>query len=580
MKFIQAEKYRIEIDGLRAYSVLAVILFHFGFVQNGFLGVDVFFVISGFLITGNIQNKMLTNTFSIKEFYIRRIKRIIPLVSFICFISIIIGSIFMLPDDLENLAQSVIATNFFNNNVLLLITTRDYWDVVNEFKPLMHTWSLGIEEQFYFIYPFIFLLTSKFYSKLLLPIIIGLTLISILLFLSPFDDYYKFYLLPFRFFELSIGGVISIMLKGRVLKNNFSLITLILLLGIFIFDLNFINKDLLLVITVVFSCIVLLSDYSTNVISSFLLKNKVLIFLGKISFSLYMWHQLILAFGRYFVFQKISNEDYFYMFILTIILSTATYYFIEIPFRYKIKTRTTLLTILLFFLVNTGFAYYIYSVSGILNDVPELDLVESDIIKGAHNKYNASIYQFDKVFSKNNKLKILVIGDSFARDWCNILLESKFNHKIEISYMFEPVPKDKFIERHNSADLIFLSTYNITRFESLKISKNNVFCIGTKNFGVNNGYFYNNKGQNYCFQRTDISQIYIDLNNKLKNEWGDHFIDLIGPIVDERNTVPVFTKECKFISQDSEHLTKSGAKYYANIVESNENFILNKLISK
>ena len=108
--------YKPEIDGLRAFSVLAVIIFHFGFNKNGYLGVDVFFVISGFLITGNIYNKILNDNFSILDFYIRRTKRIIPLVSFICLVSLVLGLFFMLPDDLENLAQSIIATNFFNNN--------------------------------------------------------------------------------------------------------------------------------------------------------------------------------------------------------------------------------------------------------------------------------------------------------------------------------------------------------------------------------------------------------------------------------------------------------------------------------
>ena len=145
MNLSKNNNYRKDIDGLRAYAVLAVVIFHFGFLPNGFLGVDVFFVISGYLITGTIYKKLLNNKFSIKEFYIRRTKRIIPLVSFICLISLILGVIVMLPDDLENLAQSIVATNFFNNNTLQVLTTKNYWDVVNEFKPLMHTWSLALK---------------------------------------------------------------------------------------------------------------------------------------------------------------------------------------------------------------------------------------------------------------------------------------------------------------------------------------------------------------------------------------------------------------------------------------------------
>ena len=160
-KFISSRGYRKDIDGLRALAVLPVIIFHLGYMPNGYLGVDVFFVISGFLITGIIYREVLENRFSILNFYLRRTRRIIPLVSFICVFSLLIGCFFMLPDDLENLAQSVIATNFFSNNILPVITTKNYWDILNEFKPLMHTWSLGVEEQYYLFYPLIFVFLAK-----------------------------------------------------------------------------------------------------------------------------------------------------------------------------------------------------------------------------------------------------------------------------------------------------------------------------------------------------------------------------------------------------------------------------------
>ena len=159
-----------------------------------------FFVISGYLITGIIYKKLLNNEFSIKDFYVRRTKRIIPLVSFICLISLILGVIVMLPDDLENLAQSIVATNFFNNNTLQVLTTKNYWDVVNEFKPLMHTWSLAIEEQYYLLYPFLFILIGKFRLKLILPTITALTLISVALFFSPVSRILQILFTPIQIF--------------------------------------------------------------------------------------------------------------------------------------------------------------------------------------------------------------------------------------------------------------------------------------------------------------------------------------------------------------------------------------------
>ena len=139
----------------------------------------------------------------------------------------------MLPDDLENLAQSVIATNFFGNNVLQAITTKNYWDVVNEFKPLMHTWSLGIEEQYYLVYPILFLLLRRKLSWLL-PALFTLTIASLILFFSSYEEHLKFYMLPFRFFELSIGGLAAIYLQNRLLSHRYGpilLATIVLLLA-------------------------------------------------------------------------------------------------------------------------------------------------------------------------------------------------------------------------------------------------------------------------------------------------------------------------------------------------------------
>lgn len=148
--------YRTDIDGLRAIAVISVILFHLGYLPNGYLGVDIFFVISGYLITGIVFNEVIENRFSILKFYERRIRRIIPLVLFTTFIAFLPGVFFMLPDDLENLCQSIIASNFSMNNILMYITSDNYWDVRNDYKPLMHTWSLGIEEQFYLLYRLFF----------------------------------------------------------------------------------------------------------------------------------------------------------------------------------------------------------------------------------------------------------------------------------------------------------------------------------------------------------------------------------------------------------------------------------------
>jgi len=573
-----SKKYRKDIDGIRAIAVISVIFFHFGIFPNGYLGVDIFFVISGYLITGIIYRDILENRFSILNFYLRRTRRIIPLVSFIGLTALIIGVFTMLPDDLENLAQSIIATNIFSNNILQAITTKNYWDVVNEFKPLMHTWSLGIEEQYYLFYPFLFLFIGKKKMNWILPILFIFTLISLVLFFSPFKDFYKFYMLPFRFYELSIGGIAAILLKDRIIKNNLSPFLILLIIIILCFNFSFIPHSILIFLTIVFTCGLLITANEKNKLSSLILENKVIVFIGKISFSLYMWHQVLLAYGRYFVWNELNLMNLSMVFILTILFSIVTYIFIEQPFRNKkrINNKILIWSLSSVFLFTSLFSFYIYSHAGVLHDIPELDIKKQSAKRNMHAKYNDGIYQLDKDFEANDKIKILVIGNSFARDWANILLESKFNHKIEISYIYQAEKHKDLYKRIQAADYIFWSEIYKKDIKAMNIDLNKVWCIGTKNFGVNNGIFYNYKESDYCMQRTFMEKKYIEKNYKLKAEWNEKYIDLISLVIDKDSTVPVFTTECKFISQDCRHLTKAGAKYFSTLIENQPDFILNK----
>lgn len=582
LNFIESPKYRKDIDGLRTIAVLSVIVFHSGYLPNGYLGVDIFFVISGFLITGIIYNESRSNAFSVLKFYVRRIRRILPLVLFICIIALIIGCLTMLPDDLENLAQSIIATNIFSNNILQAITTKDYWDVVNDMKPLMHTWSLAIEEQYYLLYPFIFLIFKGNRLKWVLPILIILTIASLLLCVLPFKDHEKFYYLPFRFYELSLGGIMAIFLKNRLIKNRYFSLSIFALLFLILFDLPFIPNDILLILVVVITCLVLASANSSEKLSSWILENKFSIWIGKISFSLYMWHQLILAYTRYIIIQEFDLLSLIIIYISILVLSVMTYHLIEQPFRNKkqMSTRTVLyiLTLGTFLVVLASF--YLYMHAGVIKNVPELDIDKNNIERNMHAQYNSQIYSYDKPFAESDKLKVLVVGNSFARDWVNILLESKYKDQLDISYIYafnieQDKGVDKFYSRASEADIIFFSERSFDRVTNLNVNIEKMWCVGTKNFGVSNGIFYNYQGDDYCLQRTKMEKGCLVKNENLKQGWQDRYIDLIGYVVDKDGQVPVFTDECKFISQDCRHLTKAGAQYYARFIENDPNFLLN-----
>tara|TARA_B110000046_G_scaffold86106_1_gene94179 strand:+ start:3644 stop:4450 length:807 start_codon:yes stop_codon:yes gene_type:complete len=258
--------YRTDIDGLRALAVISVILFHLGYINNGYLGVDVFFVISGYLITGIVYREVKNNKFSVLKFYERRIRRIIPLVLFTSLIAFILGVFFMLPDDLENLSQSVFASNLSVNNVLMYITSTDYWAVKNDYKPLMHTWSLGIEEQFYLLYPFVFFFLKKNKIKYILPVLILLSIFSISAFLLENNSSAKFYFIQYRFFELSIGGIAAIYFNSSNLnyKSNksqyFLFLLLIILVGILLFPIKLDNDIKIILVTLITTAVLVFGD--------------------------------------------------------------------------------------------------------------------------------------------------------------------------------------------------------------------------------------------------------------------------------------------------------------------------------
>lgn len=584
MATIKQEHYRKDIDGLRAVAVLSVIIFHMGYLPNGYLGVDIFFAISGYLITKIVYNEALEDRFSIVNFYMRRIRRIIPLVLFTTFIALVIGMLVMLPDDLENLSQSVIATNLFANNILLLKTVGDYWDIFNDYKPLMHTWSLGVEEQFYVIYPLIFLFLTGARKKWILPLLITLTVVSLLLFLSTSNVSSRFYLIQYRFFELALGGLGAIFFSNRTIDNRYKIGFLFIILCVLLFGV-YLPPVLNLLLVVVAAVGLLLPGNTSEGLTNTFLENKYMVWIGKISFSLYMWHQIVLAYSRYFVLDRIDIASAVVLFLIILMLSVLSYQFIEQPFRNKAKVGSRmLLSVSAVLLILTSVSsLFLYMRAGIIRDVPELGLYagnDEGAAKGhLHQAYNSRIYDLDKLYAGDRKIKTLVIGNSYARDWSNILLESKYGQDLDICYTYDINACKNIKERLAKADVIFFTEIRVDTFRALTqrydIDTTKVWIVGNKNFGTNNGIFYRRRGDNnYCTQRVNIRQQALKINNDLKSQWGSKYIDLISMVIDEQGKVPVFTDSCMFISQDTRHLTRAGAIYFARLIDHNQSFTL------
>ena len=570
---------------------MAVILFHMGYLINGYLGVDIFFVISGFLIINIIYQESKINAFTIFNFYIRRIRRIIPLVLFISITALIIGIFVMLPDDLENLSESVIATNFFANNILLLITTVNYWSIVNEFKPLMHTWSLGVEEQFYLIIPFLFIAFKNKLNSPILFILIIFSILSFTAFIFSNNNAHTFYLLQFRFFELSFGGIGAIL--SNKIKVKSSLSTLLLFSILFILFVNISIPSKLLTVLIVILTIGILITPNPNKINKLLLENKFMLYVGLISFSLYMWHQVILAYTKYCLNNTPNFLQYIFILIIIFILSIFTYKFIENPFRNKlvINNKKFIIITLSFFTLIISLSSYIYLNMGIVRNIPELDIYKYNLhrsvfgnisnddnsYKKKYQIYNERVYSYNKNFISNEKYKILIIGNSFARDFANILLESNINDKIEISYTDNIKNCNDFTLKKEAANYILFDDLDYVDYKNnisnYNIDSSKIKIIGIKNFGMNNGVYYSRRFFNdYYAQKIVIKSSILQRNNDLKNIYKNSYIDLINVISDDKKKIPIFTPNHKFISHDGMHLTEAGSIFIATKLNLNSIF--------
>lgn len=582
-----ARIYRTDIDTLRAISIISVILFHLGYIKNGYLGVDVFFVISGYLITGIIYNEISANKFSVKNFYERRIRRIIPLVLFISALSFIIGLLVMLPDDLENLCQSIFATNFFSNNILMKITSSDYWAIKNNYKPLMHTWSLGIEEQFYLTYPIIFFFTKGEKRKYILPTLMTLASLSLLFFITSNNSSAKFYYLHFRFFQLAIGGLFAIFFINRKPKQskNHSLLLIFLILLIFVIysNINF-SRDFLTITTTLLTAFILFLGnffYKNNSLYKTLTSNKIIAGIGKISFSLYMWHQMIFAFSRYFLFEEITPQLAIILTIVIFICSIFTYHFIENPFRNRqlISLKKTLAFLTVFFILIISSSFYVYMIGGIIKDVPQLGIYKNTLPTkynffnsedNIHISYNEKNNLFNKPFEQTNKIKVLVIGNSFGRDFINLLIESEFYNELTISYAnLNTYNYNDIKERVIEADYIFYAS-NYPSKEVIineKIPMSKVWIIGPKNFGASNGIHYNKSNIDYTLYSTKMTPNIYNEEKQNKAKWKKRYISLIDLTKNNNQEVLVFTPSGKFISHDTMHFTEYGSKFYAGLLK-------------
>ena len=343
--------YRPEIDGLRAIAVVSVIFYHaqftftnYQFFKGGYIGVDIFFVISGYLITTIILKELFfTNKFSFRLFYEKRIRRILPVLLFILLISIPFAFIYLIPSRLLDYSKSTLSTLGFASNIYFYFTGQEYGAESSLLKPLLHTWSLAVEEQFYILFPIFLLIIFKFFKEYLIHILIIMFVISLILADWASKNYssLSFYFLPTRAWELLAGSILAYFeiksgQRGQDYKFG-SMLTYFGAISIFFciiyFDHNTLHPSYVSLLPVSSVCLIIWFSKSNQIITR-VLSSKIFVGIGLISYSLYLWHYPIFSFMR-IEYNYLSLNHQFIALIMTFFLSIGTFLIIEKPARNK-----------------------------------------------------------------------------------------------------------------------------------------------------------------------------------------------------------------------------------------------------
>jgi peptidoglycan/LPS O-acetylase OafA/YrhL len=432
---LRLANYRPDIDGLRAIAVLAVVFYHANIwpFSGGFVGVDVFFVISGYLITSLIQDDCRTGQFSIVEFYERRVRRIFPALFVIVAICFVVGGLLMMPLDYKQFGYSAVANALFASNVLFWLRT-GYFDADAEVKPLLHTWSLAVEEQFYIFFPFLLFLLYRYWRNRVASAVLLLLIGSLLL--SVWQVYHSpdaaFYLPLGRAWELMAGALLALSVSRLPHRANLDALVgvlgITLILGsIFLLTAETPFPGLAALPACLGAAAVIYSGSQSKRIVTRLLSMRVAVFVGLVSYSLYLWHWPLIVFAKYFAARPLTSMETVLVLALSLAAATASYRYVERPFRQR-RIAGTRPKLALFAVsgpcVAIAFGLVLYQSNGLPQRLPadaatlamgamNTSLGRSD----CHSRSSAEILSNKVCVEGDTGSKIptaAVLGDSFA----------------------------------------------------------------------------------------------------------------------------------------------------------------------
>lgn len=371
--------YRPDIDGLRALAVLAVVIYHLNkkWLPGGFVGVDIFFVISGFLITGILKKEMADGCFSFYDFYMRRVRRILPAALTTIFVTSAFGILILLPSDLVDLSKSSLAAAASLANIYYwLFLDTSYFASSSETVPLLHMWSLGVEEQFYLVWPGLMYVVYKLWRTSGVAIL-GAALAVLSFVVSelslPQNLSFAYYMLPSRAGELLVGALLFVALDSCQNKFNRSQCNALSALGLvgLIASVVLTSESggkfpgVMSLLPSISTALIIAGGHGSSAVSK-LLSVKPLVRIGLVSFSLYLWHWPVMAYFRYIFGQPSSLGQYLICVAIIITLTIVSYLCVERPFRYKASSfgvrrlylpvmTTFSMAIAIFMVLNSGY---------------------------------------------------------------------------------------------------------------------------------------------------------------------------------------------------------------------------------
>ena len=436
------KEYRPELNGLRALAVILVLLFHLdiSWMQGGFLGVDVFLVVSGYFISKNILYGLQNNSFTFKKFYTKRLRRLFPALIFTLILVVIAGYFFFTPSSYERLGKSAIFASFSLSNFFFW-SEAGYFNLESTYKPLLHMWSLSLEEQFYLFWPLLLVVLYKFKKQYLHFFILVIAIISIVLgeIYIANNPSAVFFLIPFRMFEFLLGAS-CIWLEKYFFNKKTYILESLFFIGLVLIVYSSVKFDhftrmpgVLSLVPCVGTMFIIVAGKAPKL--SWVLKNNVVETIGKASYSIYLIHWPIIVYYKYWTLSDLSLSNQISIGLSSIVAGLLMWHFIENTFRYRKSKKSKIdpiwFTVPTLILVISSFSLFIWKSEGVTSRfTDELYMTKAEILENRKMYFDEYKENQDLLKGKPNSGHVMVLGNSHSVDLIFALRQNGFNSKI------------------------------------------------------------------------------------------------------------------------------------------------------